>query len=132
MKKVLKVALASSVLASAFLVGCGDSMEDTNEKDLAYYKTNIEEAKKKLAWCQEKMGISNAMIETEKKSIQDYYDGKYSALPNPNLPFVMKPQFISSDMIDKTREIYVSQSLKEPNYDNCINVILSVTHPNYK
>ncbi|WP_270976152.1 hypothetical protein [Campylobacter helveticus] len=45
-------------------------MEDTNEKDLAYYKTNIEEAKKKLAWCQEKMDISNAMIETEKKSIQ--------------------------------------------------------------
>ena len=49
MKKVLVTALMSGILASAFLVGCGDSMEDSGEKSIAEYTHNIEEAKKKRA-----------------------------------------------------------------------------------
>ncbi|MCR2062511.1 hypothetical protein [Campylobacter helveticus] len=55
MKKVLKVALASSVLASAFLVGCGeDSLADIKDKQ---FEVREDMKEKKNATFAEKMAV---------------------------------------------------------------------------
>ncbi|WP_270985463.1 hypothetical protein [Campylobacter helveticus] len=58
MKKVLKVALASSVLASAFLVGCGeDSLADIKDKQFEVREDMKDMEEKGDATFEEKMAV---------------------------------------------------------------------------
>ena len=119
MKKVLVTALMSGILASAFLVGCGDSMEDSGEKSIAEYTHNIEEAKKKISWCKEKTGITDEMIEKETKERKALK--KNGGVPLP---------FLSGEIKDKIDVAYLNkekQTLDEINAINCEYAIISLS-----